>query len=38
VQIYYFFKIKLFKNVFCDHLNSNRISIQTHFSGGKKLT
>jgi len=38
VQIYYFFKIKLFNNVFCDLLNSNRISIETLSSGGKKLT
>ncbi len=37
VQIYYFFKIKLYKKKFGDYLYLKRIRIEIHFSGGKKL-
>ena len=38
VQIYYFFKIKSYKNIFGDHLDFKGIRIEIHFFGGKKLT
>ncbi len=38
VQIYYFFKIESYKNIFGPPLNFKTIRIEIHFSGSKKLT